>query len=286
MTNTRQQDIISYHWSWINSGFGFDAIKAVHYKITYGGPFSYNGIADIQHQIGGQLYPLPTMMQESDYEKFSYIFYNEHGFDGNLEFLEKWTNIEQISIGCACCGTIENLKPLEKLTKLKFLDLDRHNISDLSSLSKLSKLETLILWGNPIKSIKPIVHLQNLKNVQFSVVEEDEIFELLKNSTDATVTYVSTENDESYKAVWINGWAFRTKSYKDLTTISITVEPLLITAFLDEVRASGTDYISLMRQKSENIALSLQSDTHVMESSTEHFHEDVRFLKVFEYKLK
>ena len=149
---TKQQDIISYHWNWICKGYSFDDIKAIHGKITDRDPFSYNGIADIQHQIGGQLSPIPAIMQDSDYERFSYIFYNEHGFDGNLEFLEKCTNIEQISIGCECCGTIENLKPLEKLTKLKFLDLDRHNISDLSSLSKLKKLETLILWGNPIKS--------------------------------------------------------------------------------------------------------------------------------------
>ena len=283
---TKQQDIISYHWNWICKGYSFDDIKAIHGKITDRDPFSYNGIADIQHQIGGQLSPIPAIMQDSDYERFSYIFYNEHGFDGNLEFLEKCTNIEQISIGCECCGTIENLKPLEKLTKLKFLDLDRHNISDLSSLSKLKKLETLILWGNPIKSIKSIVHLQNLKNVQFSVVEEDELFELLKNSTDATVTYVSTENDESYKAVWINNWAFRTKSYKDGTTISITVEPLLITAFVGQLGTCGIDYISLMRQKSENIALSLHRNTHEMIGSKEDLCEDVRFLKVFEYKLK
>ncbi len=286
MINTKQEDIISYHWNWINKGYSFNDIKAIHEKITDEDPFSYNGIADIQHQIGGQLSPIPTMMQMSDYERFSYIYYNEHGFDGNLEFLKKCKNLEKISINCACTGSIKNLQPLEALTNLKYIDFHRHSISDLSALSKLDSLETLILWGNPIKSIKPIVHLQNLKIVQFPVVEEDEVFELLRNSQDATVKYVSAENDESYKAVWINDWAFRTMNYKNLTSISVAVEPLIISKFKEKLKTCSTDYISLMRQKSENIVKSLLSANHEIISSKEYIHEEVRLLKVFECKLK
>lgn len=284
MTNTIQKNIISYHWNWIHNGYSFNDIKAIYDKITDEDPFSYRGIEDIQQCIGGQYYTMPALMQDSDYEKLTFIYYNNHGFDGNLEFLEKCRNLEQISIGCACCGKIENLKPLENLTKLKYIDLDRHNISDISSLSKLDKLETLILWGNPIKSIKPIVHLQNLKNVQFSVVDDDEVFELLRNSPGATVTNISTENDESYKAVWINDWAFRTTRYKDYTTIHITVEPLLYSNFEGRLNKSEIEYMTLMKQKAESIAISLLRGNEILTGNVEYVYEDIRFLNVeFEF---
>jgi hypothetical protein len=287
MTNTKLIDIISCHKNWIHKGYSFDDILSIQGELKDVDPFKYTGTKEIQANIEGQVFPNPETGDDSDYSKIKYIVVEDIDFDGNIDFLERCINIEQLNISGVCCeGKINGLQPLEKLTKLNYIDFHSHSISDVSSLSKLEKLETLILWGNPIKSIKPIVHLKNLKNVQFSVVEEGELFELLKNSTDATVTYVSTENDESYKAVWINNWAFRTKRYKDVNTISITVEPLLITDFVNEFRTSGIDYISLMRQKSENIALSLHRDTYEMVGSTEDLCEDVRFLKVFEYKLK
>ena len=278
--------MISIHLDWIRNEYSFDDILSIQNELKDMDPFSNAGAIEIQKHIGGNISPLEEIT-ESDYEKIKYIVEESYELNGNIDFLEKFINIEYLDIcGVSSKGKIESLKPLENLKNLKYIDLHSHSISDISPLSGLENLEEIHLWRNPIKTIEPIVHLKNLKNVQLSEVEEDEVFELLKNSTDATVTYVSTENDESYKAVWINGWAFRTKSYEDLTTISITIESLLITAFVDQLKTCGIDYISLMREKSENIALSLQSDTHLIESSTEHFHEDVRFLKVFEYTLK
>ena len=190
-------DILSIHLYWKKKGFSFDNIISIYDEITDANPFSYIGLSDIQKHISGsERFPDSDILTDADYEKITYIFYNEHGFDGNLDFIERCINIEEIQIGCACIGKIENLKPIKNLKKLKHIDLHRHNISDLSPLSNLTNLETLILWGNPIKTIEPIVHFKNLKKIKLSVVEDNEILELLKNSVGADVSYNSTDSQD------------------------------------------------------------------------------------------
>ncbi len=287
MINKKPKDIISYHKNWILNGYSFEDIITIQGKLKDEDPFMYAGTSQIQEHIGGQVHPQVKILEDSDYTKIKYIVIENIDFNGNINFLERCINIEQLNISGVCCeGKIKDILVLENFTNLKYIDFHSHSISDISPLSKLDNLETLILWGNPIKYIKPIIHLKNLKNVQFSVVEEDEVFELLRNSQDARVKYVSAENDESYKAVRINDWAFRTKSYKDLTSISVIVEPLIISTFKEKLKTCSIDYIPLMRQKSENIVKSLLSDNHEFISSKEYFHEEVKLLKVFEYKLK
>ena len=194
-------DIITIHLDWISRGYNFNDILSVYEELTPH-PFNNIGLLDIQRHIGGPVYPYLSdqseilalykkVITESDYEKITFIFYNEHGFDGNLDFLERCINIEYIKVGCSCLGKIENLEPLKNLTKLKYIDFHRHNISDLSPLASLENLEDLMLWDNPIKTIRPIVHLKNIKKASFSVVEDDEVLELLKNSVNADVSYSS-----------------------------------------------------------------------------------------------
>lgn len=196
-----KSDIISLHKDWISKGYTFNDILSVYEELTPH-PFNNIGLLDIQRHIGGPVWPYLSdksetlalykkIITDSDYEIITFIFYIEHGFDGNLDFLEKCINIEYLKIGCSCDGNIENLQPLKNLTKLKYIDLHRHNISDLSPLASLENLKELILWGNPIKTIKPIVHLKNLKKASFSVVEDDEVMELLKNSVNADLSYSS-----------------------------------------------------------------------------------------------
>lgn len=280
-------NIISIHLDLIEKGFTFDDILCIQSELKDKDPFSNAGIFEIQKRIGGLINP-SAEIAESDYEKLKYIVVESYDFNGNIDFLEKCINIEYLDIcGVSGKGKIESLKPLKNLKKLKYIDLHSHSISDISPLSGLENLEEIHLWGNPIKTIKPIVHLKNLKNVQLSEVEEDEVFELLKNCPDSRVSYRSTEIDRSFKAYWLQDWVFKTTYFKSHTYISTTIQPSLIHGFEKILSKTDTDYISLMKQKSESIALSFLNENEEMAGTAEFQFEDLRFIQgMFEYRLK
>lgn len=280
-------DIIPIHLEWIRKGYSFHDILCIQSELKDKDPFSNVGTFEIQKHIGGYISPLEEIT-ESDYEKIKYIVVESYEFNGNIDFLEKCINIEYLDIcGVSGKGKIESIKPLENLKELKYIDLHSHAISDICPLSGLENLEEIHLWGNPIKTIKPIAHLKNLKNVQLSEVEEDEVFELLKNCPGARVSYRSTEIDRSFKAYWLQDWVFKTTYFKSYTYISTTIQPSLIHGFEEKLSNTGTDYISLMKQKSESIALSFLNENEEMVGKPEFQFEDLRFLQgMFEYRLK
>lgn len=284
---TNKLDIISIHLDLIEKGFTFNDILCIQSELKDKDPFSNVGAVEIQKHIGGYISPSEEMT-EYDYEKIKYIVVESYDFNGNIDFLEKCINIEYLDIcGVSGKGKIESLKPLENLKKLKYIDLHSHSISDISPLSGLENLEEIHLWGNPIKTIKPIVHLKNLKNVQLAEVEEDEIFELLKNSPGARVSYNSKEIDMSFKAYWIKDWVFKTTHHKSHTNISTTIQPSIIHGFEEKFSNTATDYISLMKQKSENVALSFLNENEEMLGNAEFQYEDVKFIQgMFEYIVK
>lgn len=284
---TNRLDIIPIHLEWIRKGYSFHDILCIQSELKDKDPFSNVGTFEIQKHIGGYISPLEEIT-DSDYEKIKYIVVESYEFNGNIDFLEKCINIEYLDIcGVSGKGKIESLKPLENLKKLKYIDLHSHSISDISILSGLENLEEIHLWGNPLKTIKPIVHLKNLKNIQLSEVEEDEIFELLKNSPGARVSYNSKEIDMSFKAYWIKDWVFKTTHHKSHTYISTTIEPSLKHGFEEKLSNTDTDYVCLLKQKSESIALSFLNDNEEIVGNVEFQFEDVRFIQgMFEYRLK
>lgn len=197
---TNKFNVILIHLDWIRRGYNFIDILLIQNKLKDADPFSNAGALEIQKHLGGYIDPSKEIT-EYDFEKIKFIVVESYDFNGNIDFLEKCINIEYLDIcGVSGKGKIESLKPLKNLKKLKYIDLHSHSISDISPLSGLENLEEIRLWGNRIKTIEPIVHLRNLKNVQLSEVEEDEIFELLKNSPGARVSYNSKEIDMSFKA--------------------------------------------------------------------------------------
>jgi hypothetical protein len=284
---TNKFNSILIHLDWIKRGYTFNDILLIQNGLKDSDPFSNAGALEIQKHLGGYIDPSEEIT-ESDFEKIKYIVVESYDFNGNIDFLEKCINIEYLDIcGVSGKGKIESLKPIENLKKLKYIDLHSHSISDISSLSGLENLEEIHLWGNPVKTIKPIVHLKNLKNVQLSEVEEDEVFELLKNSPGARVSYRSKGNDESFKAYWIKDWVFKTTHHKSHTYISTTIQPSLIHCFEEKLSNTDTDYISLMKQKSESFALSFLNENEEMVGSAEYQFEDVRFMQgMFEFRLK
>lgn len=284
---TNKLDIIPIHLDWIRNRYSFHNILSIQSELKDLDPFSNAGALEIQKHLGGNIDP-SREITESDYEKIKYIVVESYDFNGNIDFLEKCINIEYLDIcGVSGKGKIESLKPLENLKKLKYIDLHSHSISDISPLSGLENLEEIRLWGNRIKTIKPIVHLKNLKNVQLSEVEEDEIFELLKNSPGARVSYNSKEINMSFKAYWVKDWVFKTTHHKSHTYISTTIEPSLIHGFEEKLSSTDSDYICLMKQKSESIALSFLNENEEMVGNAEFQFDDLRFIQgMFEYRVK
>ena len=70
---------------------------------------------------------------------------------------------------------IREIKGLEKLTKLKILDLSSNQISEIEGLEKLTKLQCLILSDNQIKEIKGLEQLTQLQKLDLSSNQISEI---------------------------------------------------------------------------------------------------------------
>ena len=64
---------------------------------------------------------------------------------------------------------IANLTGLEYASNLKWLRLQRNNISDIKPLSGLNQLEGLGLWTNPISDLSPLANLTNLGQLDLAV---------------------------------------------------------------------------------------------------------------------
>ncbi len=276
---TTKLEIIAIHLGWVLDGYSFEDIRAVYEKDTDEDPFSPYGLKDIQNSIGGPTFIQPEQIKDSDYEKVKFIFNHEHGFDGNLDFISKCINIEQLQIGCVCDGKISDLKVLENFKNLKHIDFRNHNIEDLTPLSQLKNLEELILYKNPIQSIKPITNLKSLTYVQLTEVNDAEIFDFVKYSPNTIIEYYSKEFDETFVAYWLNDWAFRTTYDKNLNYISVTIEPLLNEMFAMKLKALSFDYLALMKQKIKNVALAQLNDKQVFNGNEVYQNEEVYFLK-------
>ncbi len=286
---TNNLNIISKHLTWHLAGKSFQDILAIQKELTMDTPFLFGGTNEIQKYIGGQIYLPPELLKESDFEKITYIIIDDQEFDGNLDFISKCTNIEQIIIKTSSrsINKIASLSPLQNLKKLRLLHLVFHNVSDLSPLSAFENLEDIDLLSNPIKSIKPLVNFRNLKKVRVSNAEDEDVFELLKNSNNAIVDYYSKELDVSFKAYWIRDWAFKTTRYQNYTTIYICIGTIMPDAFEGKLKSSGIDYISLLKNKSKEIARSLLSEKEELIGDPEFNYDEFKILNgKFEFKVK
>ena len=74
--------------------------------------------------------------------------------DGGIETNEKWD--------------IEDISPLNGLSKLICLDLYGNKIKDINTLSSLTKLQHLWINGNLLTDISPIINLCKLKGLSIS----------------------------------------------------------------------------------------------------------------------
>ena len=83
----------------------------------------------------------------------------------DLNGLERLEYLESLDLSR---NRISNLYALEisaSREKLKSLNLAFNQITDLASLRELKSLENLVLYGNPLESVQPLLHLTGLKRL-------------------------------------------------------------------------------------------------------------------------
>ncbi|CAH1214537.1 Internalin A [Paenibacillus plantiphilus] len=71
---------------------------------------------------------------------------------------------------------ITDLTGIQQLTNLQVLDLRYyHKVDNVEPLAGLAKLHTIILWGNPVRDIKPLAKLSALKELDLSETKVDNL---------------------------------------------------------------------------------------------------------------
>ena len=91
------------------------------------------------------------------------FLFNELNDVKGLENLEKLTNLEELHI--ANNQLTKYPAGLEKLTKLKWLDLNLNKLKTVAGLEKLTNLEHLNLRGNQLTSVTGLEKLTKLKGL-------------------------------------------------------------------------------------------------------------------------
>ena len=198
------EDILAINLDWVRSGYTFDYIHSVYEKVSDEDHFTHYNIDDIQRALGKKALTNISNPTDAELKEITFIVIGAHDCNGELDFLAKCENIEQIYINSCSArnNLIKNIEPLVHLKKLKTILLGYHEISDLTPLSELNNIEHLELSGNPIKTIKPLLQLRKLKYLGISSAKDSEVLELVKNSKDAVVDYYSKKEDETMKAFW------------------------------------------------------------------------------------
>lgn len=78
------------------------------------------------------------------------------------------------TVNCHNSLSIIDLKPIERLSKLKFLNITNTDVSDLSPLAELSYLDELIMNFTNVKSLLPLSKVKTLRRIACENVEVNE----------------------------------------------------------------------------------------------------------------
>lgn len=276
-------DIFNRHLFWVDRGYSFDDIAAIRKDIKEFFPFSPLGTRTIQQRIGG-VYPEKEVTVE-DLKKLTFLLIDDCDFDSDLQFLRYATNLEKLVVSGRCSDEkIHNIKPLRHLKKIQKLQLDHQEIEDVSALSELSNLKWISLFSNPIRTLEPLMNLKAIQKAEFSDIAEKEVFELLRNSKQAQVSFTSLQDGYSYDAFWINNWAYKTTYFKDHSHIITTIEPLT-GAKRTLMHPTAPENLKVMLRKSQDVAGLLLGKCQKIINSEFSYQEKNQLLKgYFEYQ--
>ncbi|MFI8606662.1 leucine-rich repeat domain-containing protein [Cellulophaga baltica] len=150
-----------------------DIIKFTTSKIEFADPMMEQVIRDALTQPEGdftrdeleKIINIPADITVLDYEA-----HTPYGGIEVLTGLEYCTNLKRVNLfQNGFRSPISDLKPLENLTSITYLNVANNKVYDLTPLSKLSNLEYLHLgWNIGVSDISPIAHLNKLKTLNLT----------------------------------------------------------------------------------------------------------------------
>lgn len=103
-------------------------------------------------------------LTDDDYALVVSLDGNARGLS-NLRGIDRLTNLEWLNIGN---NELVDLRPLRGLSKLEYLDLGSNRVQDLNPIAGLTRLTTLILNNNRIEDISALQNLANLRRLNLS----------------------------------------------------------------------------------------------------------------------
>jgi hypothetical protein len=179
--------IIQNHLCWIENGLTKEGIAKIHSDVWEDYLFENVTMKRIRKKKGYTL-KQKEFLDTSDYEKitFLYLNYSEHILD--LSFLKYCVNLEEIKFGNQ---KLKNLNALENLENIRIINASSNEIENIDVLYTFRNLEKIDLEYNPILSLKPIAHLNKLKEIKIDEISDEKgVFQVLKNNKICSIDYI------------------------------------------------------------------------------------------------
>jgi internalin A len=150
----------------------------------------------------------PNSLTDEDLAQIT-VFYLSNRELSDIRFLEKFTSLQELWLSQLRHPEIELPQWKAVLVKLHILNPPERELLDISPLRKLSKLQTLKLYNNQLKNIKPLSGLKNLTQLvigysQFAGrfrVPSLKPIKYLKNLQSLQLNEVKLSKHQSYKGL-------------------------------------------------------------------------------------
>jgi len=118
----------------------------------------------------------PDQKDDEDFSKVTSLFIGEHEFSSaplvtelaDIKPLEKFTNLEILSLGRIIYPKKGTPKWMIILSKYGFFDINKRFALDLSPLAKLQNLKLLTIRDTSVKNINSLANLVNLQKLDLS----------------------------------------------------------------------------------------------------------------------
>lgn len=179
--------IIQNHLYWIENGFTKEDIRKIHNEVWDEHIFDNVTMKRIQKKKGYSI-AYKEIIEESDFEKITYLYLDYAEYILDLTFLKYCTNLEEIKMPSQKLKSLEVLANLEKIRKI---DASYNNIENIDCLYAMSNLEELKLENNPIESLHAIKHLKKLNKIEIDIIkDENEVFHILRNNNTCSINYI------------------------------------------------------------------------------------------------
>ena len=213
--------ILLNHLHWIEQGISKEELIKTYKEIKDKDIFTGVKMHQIQENLGYEI-NYKEVITASDYEKIKFLWLSLSSSKIDLSFVKFCTNLEEINIGCF---DEVNLDVLIENTKLKQITANGNKIENINALYAHSDLEVLNIENNPCCSLKPIIHLKNLKKIDVDLIEDElDALTILKNNPICAIDYIISGSVADFEK--FNFPFYHIKINKNETQISFFIEAI------------------------------------------------------------